>query len=434
MKKICFINLIIIILIIIGCLSKLKPEEIHEYIYETGYDISNGTLIWTNYKTNEVLIISNIVYIDEPFNDYKGKAHMESLYISAPQGTYNGAKIRTEDNIDYWCISVGSLMFNSKYLQESIKVIGNIYTEKAQLTFLSNCKVNSNFKNIDEIPTWDKNHAYNPNPYSLKDAKTFKVVLRGSDYRQKFSTNIVYIYNNGREAEEIEWVNNIQNRGKHLNYWEYQNNWWGGQTLIQRFKNGEISSGYNIKLPKAGRNSRWRNRRNNQFLNVNPYRDLYLVKAFNNSEAIFMDLFTEEFVGITIKHELQNKPGWMGWDNQKDNSKKVLSIALPKSHWESLSGGSYALLNEAWKNAALASVNVLNKNYALIGENLVNMLKAADYENNQYVSRYKELSISISSASGYLYNNYFWDNNSVVPWGFMEYVEHYTDEYGHLIY
>lgn len=435
MKKIFFIGIIIGCLgIIIGCLNKLKPEEIHEYIYELGYDISNNIPIWTNYKTNEVLIISNIVYIDEPFNDYEGKAKMDGIYLSAPQGTYNGAKIRTENNIDYWCISVGSLMFNSKYVQESLKIMGNIYTEKAHVTFLSNCKVNSSFKNTrTQLPVFDKNYVYQPKPSSLKDSKVFEVILRGSDYRQKFNTNIVYIYDNGKEQEEIEWVNNIQNRGKHLNYWEYENNWYGGQTLVQRFKNGEITSGYNIRLPKAGRNSRWRNRRNNEFLGVNPYRDLYLVKAFNNSEAIFMDLFTEEFVAITIKHELRNKPGWMGWDNQKNNNMKVLSIALPKSYWQGSSGGRYSILNKAWKDAALVAINTLTENYSEIGANLINMLKNINYENNGYESMYKELSISISSPSGYLYSNYFWDINSIAPWGFMEYVEHYTDEYGHLI-
>lgn len=431
------IIIFLLLLTVYGCMNPMKPEPIHKYLYEEGYDITEDGPIFTNWQTNVVLIISNIVYKDEPFNDYEGKAKMEGIYLSSPYGTYNAAKIKDEGEISYWAVSVGSLFFQHSYFNDdTMKVMGNIYTEKAYITFLYDCEVNYSglkYFNIgnESMPTWKTNKVFDINS-KYANAKVFKVELRGSDYRQNFHTNYVIVYNHGVETEVREWTENIKSKGHHLTYWEYENNLWGGQTLVQRFKNGEITSEYNIRLPKAGRNTRWRNRRNGQFLEINPYHDLWLVKAFNKYEAIYIDSFTGEYVAFTVRYERKNIPEWMGRQNQSDKNMKVLSLALPKNYYEGTSGGRYSVVNSVWKNATLVGINAL-AGHSQLSYNIYQLIKSAeDFNNGDYESHYKELSFSPLSADGYMYHNYFWDKRSISPWGFMQYIEYYTDEYGHI--
>ena len=409
-KKIFLI--LFIIVSFYGCYKGLQPEIMYEYFYEEGYDITTNGPVYTNWRTNKVLIISNIIYTDKPTDPVRGKAKMDGIYLTSPYGTYNGAKVKTVNEVTYWAVGVGDLFFQHNYFnEETMKIMGNIYAEKCDITFLSNHTVS----------------------YGAKTAKTFRVTLRGSDYRHNYSTNYVTVYSHGMEANTRHWINNISSRGHHLTYIEWEDTWYGKQHLVRRFKNGETSwSAYNVKLPKAGRNTYWRNWRNNKPLATNPYHDLWLVRAYSPTEAIFVDSFTGDYVGLTIKWERQNIPRWMGIDNQNNPEMRVLSVARPKTAYQGQTAGRYSVINGAWKNAMLVAVFTLTENYAQITANVLTLLYNGDFKNGNYENRYAKLSWTSASADGWLYNNYYWGKNEVEPWGFMMWDEFWEDEHGQI--
>lgn len=399
-------------LLSIGCFKGLQPEE--QNFYESGYDISDKGPIYTNWKTNTVIIISNIIYTDKPSTSDRGRAKMDGVFFTSPWGTYTGALVKTVGEVTYWAVGVGDLFFQQNFQSaDYMKILGNLYTEKSEVTFLSNHNVS----------------------YGEKTAKTFRIVLRGSDYRHDYSTNYLTVYNHGMEQNTRHWINNISSRGRHLTYYEYEDNWYGAQHLLRRFKNGETSwSAYNIKLPKAGRNTHWQDWRNGKPYQTNPYHDLWLVKAYSPTEAIFVDSANGDYIGITIKHERQNIPYWMGKQNQNNPEMRLLSIAKPKSFYQGQSGNKYSVISSAWKNALLAGLFTLTENYTQISDNLLQMLYTTKFNNGNYKNYYEELSWNASSADGWMYNYYYWGKNEVEPWGFMLWDVYWEDEHGHIRY
>lgn len=347
------------------------------------------------------------------FDPMKGKAEIEGIYLTTFHGTYNAAKWKKENEIQYWAVGINHMMFGYDLLDDHIiRVMGNIYSEASKTIFLSN----------------------HTTTYGIGQGKSFMIVLRGTDNKMNYSTNILLVYNKGMEEECIDWLNNIRQRGHQLTYYQYEDGvFHTHQSLLYRFKNGWISDdGYNIQIVKGGRNRPWENYRNRKGLGRNPVRDYWLVKAFNGTEAIYRDSISGEFIAFTIKYE-RNFPDSWGWDNQKNPNMKMLQIAPPVSMYQGKGGDGYTVISDAWKYAALSSQYLLAQNWGLLSVNLTLMLYAVDFNEGRYKDYSKELSWSTASETGWLYENYFWDKYSVQPWGFMMYRNYWQDEYGHLM-
>lgn len=363
------------------------------------------------------------VYVDENGNSLpsnsdamKGTALMDGVYLTSFHGTYNGAKWKKENEVQYWAVGINNMMFdyfnviNNK--TDFIRVMGNLYSEASQITFLSNHSTS----------------------YGEGQGKSFMIVLRGTDNKINYSTNILLVYNKGMETECRDWLNNIRQRGHHLTYFQYEKNIFSvRQNLLYRFKNGWISDdGYNIQIVKGGRNTPWENYRNRKGLGRNPIYDYWLVKAFSGTEAIYRDSVSGQFIAFTIKYE-RNFPDSWGWDNQRNSTMKMLQIAPPVTMYQGQGGSSYTIISDVWKYAALSSQYLLANNWGLLTANVISMLYAVDFEEGRYQDYSKELSWSTLSESGWLYEKYFWDENAVQPWGFMMYRNYWQDEYGHLM-
>lgn len=365
----------------------------------------------------------SFIYVDENGNSLpsnsdpmKGKAEMDGVYLTSFHGTYNGAKWKKENEVQYWAVGINNMMFdyfnviNNK--TDFIRVMGNLYSEASQITFLSNHSTS----------------------YGEGQGKSFMIVLRGTDNSINYSTNILLVYDKGMETECRDWLNNIRQRGHQLTYYQYEKNIFSvRQNLLYRFKNGWISDdGYNIQIVKGGRNTPWENYRNRKGLGRNPIHDYWLVKAFSGTEAIYRDSASGQFIAFTIKYE-RNFPDSWGWDNQRDPSMKMLQIAPPVTMYQGQGDGSYTVISDVWKYAALSSLSLLASSWGGLTDNVISMLYAVDFEEGRYKDYSKELSWSTLSESGWLYEKYFWDESSVQPWGFMMYRNFWQDEYGHLM-
>lgn len=396
--------LILLSILSIGCYSQFKPN-LSKQLYDTDIE----TVIVTNVidANGNTVDISKLPSNTDP---YKGRAAMDGIYLTDCHGTWNAAKWKNVNGVQYWACGVNTMMFGQDLLSTRIMhPLGNIYTEKSQITLLSN------------------NHR---TPYGTGKGKSYQVVLRGANNSKNYSTNILLVYDYGWDKEAKEWLANLTKYGPHLTYFEYENGWFGRQNLLWRRKNGWVTyNGCNIQLVKAGRNTPWENFRNRQGLGKNPTHDYWLVRAFSGTRALYRDSITGSYLAVSLDGIRKFDGNHWGRDNLNNGNMNMLSIAPPISQYRG--PNTYTVVSDSWKHAILSTAFTLAENYALLTSQIVSWLWAESFNNGYYNSRYKELSWDVSSESGWLYKQYDWEH--LEPWGFMLSVIYWQDEYGHLM-
>lgn len=97
----------------------------------------------------------------------------------------------------------------------------------------------------------------------------------------------------------------------------------------------------------------------------------------------------------------------MGRQNQSDPNFRVLYIHPPNTYYQDIKVGSYSIVSDAYKYAAISTAFAISGNWGLVTVNLLELISTVDFENGNYQNNYAELSWATESVSGWLYSKYF---------------------------
>lgn len=331
---------------------------------------------FTNYS-KDMVIIDNVDVVGVS----KGRGNVDGIFIDNYCGTFAAVSNNIKDDIVYWTVLCNAEAIELDLMaNDSIKIMGNIYSENSKIRWLSNSSQGINFE-ITIVGDYTKGIQTN-------------ILTVGKDPTPDYNKQAFFRELTKTPRPWIEWLE-----------WAFILTW-PTYPIGTRLLNGLIEDGGRIiKLSRAGRNTD---------LNCSgqgAYRYKF-VKAFDTNKALYRNVDSGQYIGIVLKFDPKLRPKHVPIPSTYYPD---VFLATPVGMYESQGNevGGNSLISTATKDAIMATGHFIGGNYYMTLASIYSIVLNSR-NNNTAV-----LSASKYSSLGHLYNSFFWDDKALVEWGLL---------------